>query len=129
MTKTVIKTDKAPQAIGPYSQAVAVPSGHLIFCSGQIPLDPATGNMVEGDVTVQAERVMENIKGLLEACGVGFEHVVKSTIFLANMGDFAKVNEIYGKRFPTNPPSRSTVQAAALPRGALLEVEVIAVKG
>jgi 2-iminobutanoate/2-iminopropanoate deaminase len=122
----VISTDAAPKAIGPYSQAIV--AGNLIFTSGQIPLDPATQAMVEGDVRVQAERVMENLAGVLKAAGVGFAQVVKSTIFLADLGDFAVVNEVYGKRFPSNPPARSTVQVAALPKGARVEIELIALK-
>jgi 2-iminobutanoate/2-iminopropanoate deaminase len=122
----VISTDAAPKAIGPYSQAIV--AGNLIFTSGQIPLDPATQQMVEGDVRVQAERVMENLAGVLKAAGVGFAQVVKSTIFLADLGDFAVVNEVYGKRFPSNPPARSTVQVAALPKGARVEIELIALK-
>jgi 2-iminobutanoate/2-iminopropanoate deaminase len=122
----VISTDAAPKAIGPYSQAIV--AGNLIFTSGQIPLDPSTQQMVEGDVRVQAERVMENLAGVLKAAGVGFAQVVKSTIFLADLGDFAVVNEVYGKRFPSNPPARSTVQVAALPKGARVEIELIALK-
>jgi 2-iminobutanoate/2-iminopropanoate deaminase len=122
----VISTDAAPKAIGPYSQAIV--AGNLIFTSGQIPLDPATQQMVEGDVRVQAERVMENLASVLEAAGAGFAQVVKSTIFLADLADFAVVNEVYGKRFPSNPPARSTVQVAALPKGARVEIELIALK-
>src|SRR5438270_9853999 len=124
MPNTVIATDKAPAAIGPYSQAIAV--GDLVFTSGQIPLDPATQKMIEGDVRAQTERVMENLAAVLQAAGVGFENVVKATIFVQDLADFATVNEIYGKRFPKNPPARSTVQVAALPRGAKVEVELIA---
>jgi 2-iminobutanoate/2-iminopropanoate deaminase len=121
-----ISTDAAPKAVGPYSQAIA--AGNLIFTSGQIPLDPATQQMVEGDIRVQTERVMENLGAVLKAAGVGFSQVVKATIFLADLGDFATVNEIYGKRFPSNPPARSTVQVAALPKGARVEIELIALK-
>jgi 2-iminobutanoate/2-iminopropanoate deaminase len=120
----IVSTPKAPQAIGPYSQAVI--AGDLIFTSGQIPLDPATQQMVQGDVRAQAERVMENLSAVLEAAGVSFEKVVKATIFLADLNDFAAVNEVYGKRFPKHPPARSTVQVAALPKGARLEIELIA---
>src|SRR3954467_7709497 len=123
----VISTEKAPKAIGPYSQAIS--AGEDLFCSGQIPLDPATQQMVEGDIRVQTERVMENLSAVLAAAGVGFANVVKSTIFVADLGDFAAVNEVYGKRFPANPPARSTVQAAALPKGARVEIDVIALKG
>ena len=122
----IVATPQAPQAIGPYSQAVI--SGDLIFTSGQIPLDPATQQMVQGDIRVQAERVMENLGAVLEAGGTSFEKVVKATIFLVDLNDFAAVNEIYGKRFPMAPPARSTVQVAALPKGARLEIELIARK-
>ncbi len=126
MAGQVIATDAAPKAIGPYSQAIA--SGDLIFTSGQIPLDPATQALVTGDVRAQTERVMENLAAVLQAAGAGFEEVVKATIFLADLGDFAAVNEIYGKRFPKNPPARSTVQVAALPKGARVEIDLIARK-
>jgi 2-iminobutanoate/2-iminopropanoate deaminase len=121
-----IATDKAPKAIGPYSQAIA--AGNLIFTSGQIPLDPATQQMVEGDVRAQTERVMQNLEAVLAAAGATFANVVKTTIFLADLGDFAIVNEVYGKRFPSNPPARSTVQVAALPKGARVEIDLIAQK-
>ena len=123
--KSVISTDKAPKAIGPYSQAIA--AGDLVFTSGQIPLDPATQQMVAGDIKAQTERVMENLAAVLQAAGVSFDHVVKTTIFLADLNDFAVVNEIYGKRFTKTPPARSTVQVAALPKGARVEIETIAV--
>ena len=125
--KSVISTDKAPKAIGPYSQAIA--AGDLVFTSGQIPLDPATQQMVAGDIKAQTERVMENLAAVLQAAGVSFDHVVKTTIFLADLNDFAVVNEIYGKRFTKTPPARSTVQVAALPKGARVEIDVIARKG
>jgi len=126
--KTVITTKDAPAAIGPYSQAISVPaSGRMIFLSGQIPLDPATGALVEGDVTVQTERVLQNLEAVLRAAGADFSHVVRSTIFLIDLGDFAKVNELYTKRFPENPPARVTVQVSALPRGSKVEIDVIAV--
>ena len=125
--KKVISTTHAPGAIGPYSQAIE--AGGMIFLSGQIPLDPVTGQMIEGDVVAQAERVMQNLQGVLEAAGVGFEHVVRTTIFLTDLGDFAKVNEVYGKRFPKEPPARATVQVAALPRGSKVEIDAIAVRG
>ncbi len=127
MAVQVVSTDQAPKAIGPYSQAIV--SGDLIFTSGQIPLDPATQALVTGDVRAQTERVMENLAAVLQAAGAGFEQVVKATIFLADLGDFATVNEVYGKRFPKNPPARSTVQVAALPRGARVEIDLIARKG
>ena len=124
MKLNVISTDAAPAAIGPYSQAVQ--AGGLLFCSGQIPLDPATGELVQGDVAVQAGQVMRNIAAVLSAAGTGFDRVIKTTIFLADMADFAKVNEVYGSRFSAHKPARSTVAVKDLPRGALLEIEVIA---
>jgi 2-iminobutanoate/2-iminopropanoate deaminase len=126
MANQVIATDAAPKAIGPYSQAIV--SGDFVFTSGQIPLDPKTQQMVEGDVRAQTERVMENLSAVLQAAGVGFANVVKATIFVADLGDFGTVNEVYGKRFPAAPPARSTVQVAALPKGARVEIELIARK-
>jgi 2-iminobutanoate/2-iminopropanoate deaminase len=122
---TPIATPSAPAAIGPYSQAVR--AGNLVFLSGQIPLDPATGSMVDGDIRAQTERVMENLAAVLAAAGLSFANVAKTTIYLADLGDFAVVNEIYGKRFPKNPPARATVQVAALPKGARVEIDAIAV--
>ena len=122
----VIHTDSAPKAIGPYSQAIV--AGNLVFTSGQIPLDPKTQQLVEGDIRAQTERVMENLAAVLQAAGVTFAEVVKATIFVADLGDFATVNEIYGRRFPAHPPARSTVQVAALPKGARVEIDLIAVK-
>ena len=124
MKLEILHSDRAPAAIGPYSQAVKC--GSMLFCSGQIPLDPATGEMVSGDVTVQAERVMNNIAAVLTTAGIGFDDVVKTTIFLVDMADFAAVNVVYGNRFPSHKPARSTVAVKSLPRGALLEIEVIA---
>jgi 2-iminobutanoate/2-iminopropanoate deaminase len=121
---SVVSTEKAPRAIGPYSQAIV--SGDLVFTSGQIPLDPASQQMVAGDIRAQVERVMENLGAVLAAAGSGFDKVVKATIFVIDLNDFAIVNEIYGKRFPQNPPARSTVQVAALPKGARVEIELIA---
>jgi 2-iminobutanoate/2-iminopropanoate deaminase len=121
-----IATEKAPKAIGPYSQAIA--AGNFIFTSGQIPLDPATQQMIQGDVRAQTERVMQNLEAVLAAAGATFANVVKATIFLADLGDFTVVNEVYGKRFPSNPPARSTVQVAALPKGARVEIDLIAQK-
>jgi len=123
---SVISTEKAPKAIGPYSQAISL--GDFIFTSGQIPLDPATQQLVQGDIRAQTERVMENLGAVLAAAGVGFDKVVKATIFVADLNDFAAVNEIYGKRFPKDPPARSTVQVAALPKGARVEIELIATR-
>lgn len=121
----MIKTEKAPAAIGPYSQAVRF--GDMLYCSGQIPLDTATGEMVSGNISVQAEMVMKNIEAVLTAAGTGFDYVVKSTVYLVDMGDFASVNEVYGRCFKNHKPARSTVAVKSLPRGALVEIEVIAV--
>lgn len=124
MKLNVISSDTAPAAIGPYSQAVQ--AGGLLFCSGQIPLDPATGELVRGDVAAQARQVMRNIAAVLEAAGTDFDRVIKTTIFLSDMADFALVNEIYGSWFSTHQPARSTVAVKGLPRGALIEIEVVA---
>jgi 2-iminobutanoate/2-iminopropanoate deaminase len=124
MKLEVLSSEKAPAAIGPYSQAVKC--GNMLFCSGQIPLDPATGELVTCNITLQAERVMNNIAAVLSAAGAGFDNVVKTTIYLVDMADFAAVNEVYGNSFPNHKPARSTVAVKSLPRGALLEIEVIA---
>ena len=124
MPKEIITTEKAPKAIGPYSQGVK--AGGFVFFSGQIPLDPVTGLLQGADIAGQTERVMENIANLLDAAGLDFTDVVKSTIFLTDLANFATVNEIYGRRFPLNPPARSTVEVKALPKGAAVEIEVIA---
>jgi len=124
MPNGIVSTDMAPKAIGPYSQAVV--AGDLIFTSGQIALDPNTQQMVQGDIRAQTERVMDNLAAVLDGADAGFENVVKATIFVVDLADFAKVNEIYGKRFPRSPPARSTVQVAALPKGARVEIELIA---
>jgi 2-iminobutanoate/2-iminopropanoate deaminase len=126
MNRTILHSDAAPRAIGPYSQAVQVQAATLTFLSGQIPLDPATGQMIEGDVVAQAERVMKNLEAVLAAGGMSFANVVRCTIFLQDLNDFARVNEVYGKYFPSNPPARATVQVAALPRGAKVEIDAIA---
>jgi 2-iminobutanoate/2-iminopropanoate deaminase len=129
-TRTAIATKGAPAAIGPYSQAVVAPAGQLVFCSGQIALDPTTGEMVgAGDVRVQTERVLENLGAVLAAAGASFATVVKTTIFLADLQDFGNVNEVYARYFPSQPPARATVQAAGLPRGALVEIDAIAAVG
>ncbi len=120
----VVITDKAPKAIGPYSQAVKV--GNWLFLSGQIPLDPATGSVVAGGISEQTERVLKNIEAVLAAQGLNFSNVVKTTIFLTNLGDFATVNEIYGQRFKPPYPARSTVQVAKLPKDVAIEIEVMA---
>jgi len=125
--KTAISSPNAPKAIGPYSQAVEVRAARALFLSGQIPLDPATGELVKGGIEEQTTRVMENLRAVLGAGGATFEHVVKCTIYLADLGDFGKVNEVYGKCFPGVPPARATVQVAALPRGARVEIDAVAV--
>jgi 2-iminobutanoate/2-iminopropanoate deaminase len=124
MKKEIIATDKAPQAIGPYSQGVK--AGGMLFFSGQISLDPVTGEMVGKEIAAQTERVMENIAALLAAAGLGFGDVVKSTIYLTDLANFAIVNDIYGRRFSADPPARSTVEVKGLPRGGGVEIEVIA---
>ena len=123
--KKIIATTEAPAAVGPYSQAVRI--GNFVFCSGQIPLDPKTAQIVEGDIKDQTRRVMENISAVLRAEGLGLENIVKTTIFLTDLGDFQTVNELYGSYFKSEPPARSTVQVSALPKGANIEIEVIAV--
>jgi 2-iminobutanoate/2-iminopropanoate deaminase len=125
--KTAISTKEAPAAIGPYSQAIRV--GDTLFASGQIPLDPATGQMVAGGITEQTVRALENVKAVLAEAGVDFTHVVKTTVFLKSMGDFAGMNEVYARYFAPEgavPPARSTVAVAGLPKDALVEIEVIA---
>jgi 2-iminobutanoate/2-iminopropanoate deaminase len=128
-TRSIIRTAQAPAAIGPYSQAVVVPVGdqRMVFCSGQIALDPETGTVVEGDISVQTRQVLDNLGAVLAAAGGSFANVVKTTIFLADMADFAAVNAIYGERFPAEPPARSTVAAAGLPRNVRVEIEAVAV--
>ena len=123
--KEILSTDKAPKAIGPYSQAVK--AGGFLFLSGQIPLDSATGEFVAGGVREQTEQVMVNIAAVLAEAGVGFDAVVKTTIFLTDLANFGVVNEVYGSCFSTAPPARSTVEVKGLPRGALVEIEVLAV--
>lgn len=122
--KKIISTTEAPAAVGPYSQAVRI--GNFVFCSGQIPLDPKTGQIVTGDIAAQTRRVMENITSVLRAEGLTFENIVKTTVFLTDLADFQTVNELYGSYFKSDPPARSTVQVAALPKGANVEIEVIA---
>jgi 2-iminobutanoate/2-iminopropanoate deaminase len=120
----IIETDRGPKPIGPYSQAVR--ANQFLFLSGQTPLDPKSGEMVGVDVRQQTERVLENIKGVLEAAGAKLHHVVKTTVFLKDMNDFVAMNEVYGRYFSSAPPARSTVQVARLPKDALVEIEVIA---
>lgn len=122
--KKVIHTDKAPKAVGPYSQAVQ--AGNFLFTAGQIPLDPATGKLVQGGIKEQTRRVMENLKAVLEAGGADFSKVVKSTVFLDDLKNFVHFNEIYGEYFPGDRPARSTFQVAGLPLGARIEIELIA---
>lgn len=124
MNKEIVSTTKAPAAIGPYSQAVK--AGGFLFVSGQIPLVPETGELVLGDIKEQAERVLDNINAILGAAGTSFDRVIKTTIFLTDMGNFAAVNEVYSKYFPTNPPARACVAVAQLPRGVAVEIEAIA---
>lgn len=123
--KEVVSTDRAPAAIGPYSQAVK--AGGFVFLSGQIPLDPATGQMVTGDIEAQTRRVMQNLEAVLAAAGTSFDKVVRATIYLTDLGDFTRVNAIYGERFPKDPPARATVQVSALPKGANVEIDLVAI--
>ena len=122
--RRAVASESAPKAIGPYSQAIR--SGSLLFVSGQIPLDPATGSMVEGDIATQTRRVFANLQAILEAAGATFDHVVRTTVYLADMNDFAVVNEVYGKYFSNPAPARATVQAARLPKDARVEIDLIA---
>jgi 2-iminobutanoate/2-iminopropanoate deaminase len=122
--KKIISTVSAPAAIGPYSQAVV--SNGLAFLSGQIPLDPVTGTLVEGDIALQTTRVLENLKAVLEACGSSLPQVLKTTVYLKDMGEFAKMNEVYATYFPESPPARATVEAARLPRDVRVEIDCMA---
>jgi len=124
MKKKVVQTDKAPKAIGPYSQAIQ--AGDFLFLSGQLPLDPASGELVKGDIRQQTKRILENIKGVLESQNLGLEDVVKVTIFLKDMGNFSQMNEVYATYFPASPPARSTVEITRLARDAGIEIEAIA---
>lgn len=124
LKKTIIKPAQSPPAAGPYNHAVRV--GSLLFCAGQIPTDPATGNLVNGDIKTQTERVLENIKAILQDQKLTLANVVKTTVFLTDLADFAGMNEVYARHFTADFPARSTVQVAALPKGARLEIEVIA---
>ena len=127
MPRTVLASDNAPKAIGPYSPAIQIPQ--FIFTSGQIGLDPQTGELVSGGVEAETRRALTNLSNLLEAAGSGLSKVIKTTVFLRDMGDFAKMNLIYAEFFPKDPPARSTVAAAALPKGASVEIEVVAYTG
>ena len=122
--KKIIKPAKSAPAVGPYNHAVRV--GDLLFCAGQIPIDPATGNLIAGDIKAQTERVLQNVKAILDDQKLSFANVVKSTVFMTNLADFAAMNEVYAKYFTTDFPARSTIQVAALPKGANVEIEVIA---
>ena len=122
--REIISTDRAPGAIGPYSQAIK--TGGMVYCSGQIPIDPATGEFVSDDVVEQTEQVLKNLSEVLKAAGTDLGNVVKTTVFLADMGDFAAMNEVYGRYFNENKPARATVQAARLPKDARVEIECIA---
>ena len=124
--KTVISTAEAPTAVGPYSQAIA--AGGLVFCSGQIPLEPSSGVLIEGDISSQTKRVLENLAAVLRAHGLTMEHVVKTTVFLTDLANFGEMNTVYAQWFPNEPPARSTIQVAALPKGANVEIEAIAFK-
>ena len=124
MKKKVIQTEKAPKAIGPYSQAIQ--AGNFLFLSGQIPLDPKTGELAKGDIREQTKQVLENIKGILESQKLGMENVVKATIFLKDIGNFNQVNEVYATYFPSSPPARSTIEVSKLPRNTEIEIEAIA---
>ena len=124
MTKQTVHTDKAPKAIGPYSQAIIY--NGIAYLSGQIPLDPASGQVVEGGIAEQTERVMRNLEAVLAASGSSFRQVLKTTVFLADMAEFPKMNEVYAMYFPENPPARATVQAAGLPRAVRVEIECVA---
>jgi 2-iminobutanoate/2-iminopropanoate deaminase len=125
MDKRIITSPDAPKAVGPYSQAVG--AGRILFCSGQIPLKPATGELADGDATEQTTQVLENLGAVLRAGGLGFADVVKTTVFLTDLGDFAAMNDVYAEYFTNNQPARSTIQVAALPKGARVEIEAIAV--
>jgi 2-iminobutanoate/2-iminopropanoate deaminase len=122
--KNIISTEQAPKAIGPYSQAVI--ANGFAFLSGQIPLDPATNQLIEGGIAAQTERVLENLKSVLEAAGSSLDRVVKTTVYLKDMGEFAKMNEVYGRYFTSNAPARATVEAARLPRDVAVEIDCIA---
>ncbi|MBW2018115.1 MAG: RidA family protein, partial [Deltaproteobacteria bacterium] len=121
MKKEIIHTDRAPAAVGPYSQAVR--AGNLLFVSGQIPLDPETGEMVDGDIREQTRQALENLRAVLDAGGSGLDRVIKSTVFILRMEEFSLVNEVYGEFFPVDPPARACIEVSALPKGARVEVE------
>jgi 2-iminobutanoate/2-iminopropanoate deaminase len=122
--KTIIKPKKSPAAVGPYNHAVRI--GDLLFCAGQIPIDPASGNIVAGDIRAQTERALQNVKAILDDQQLTFANVVKNTVFMTSLADFGAMNEVYAKYFTTDFPARSTIQVAALPKGASVEIEVVA---
>ncbi|HEY3227141.1 MAG TPA: RidA family protein [Planctomycetota bacterium] len=124
--KKIVSSDGAPKAIGPYSQGID--TGSLVFVSGQIPLDPATGRMVAPTIADQTERVLQNVKAILAGAGLDLGHVVRTTVYLVDLGEFAAMNEVYARHFPKEPPARSTVQISALPKGARIEIDVIAAR-
>ncbi len=126
MSRQAIATTDAPSAVGPYSQAIA--AGDFVFCSGQVHLDPASGLLVEGDISVQTERVLNNLRAVLQAAGLSLADAVKTTVFLVDMADFSAMNEVYGRFMPEPPPARSTIGVAALPKGARVEIELIAMR-
>lgn len=125
MKKEIISTDMAPKAIGPYSQAVKV--GNFLFISGQIPIDPKTGELIEGNIKEQTKRVLENLKGIMESLGGSLENIIKTTVFLKNIEDFHDMNEIYAEYFKENPPARSTIEVSRLPRNVSIEIEAIGI--
>ncbi len=126
MVRSIVKTDKAPEAIGPYSQGVIAESSRLVFTAGQIPLDPKTGYSVKRDIEIQTKQVIENLKGVLEAAGTGLDRVIKTTVFLKNMDDFPRMNRVYEKYFGESLPARSTVEVSKLPKDVLIEMECVA---
>ncbi len=126
MSRTVVSAPEAPKAIGPYSHAIA--AAGLVFCSGQTPIDPATGELIDGDIAQQTRRVLENLQAVLKAADLSLAHIVKTTVFLMDMADFGAMNAVYAEFFPDAPPARSTVQVAGLPKGARVEIEAIALK-
>lgn len=126
MQRMIVATEGAPKAIGPYSQAVI--AGEFVFCAGQVAIDPAQGQLIEGDIAMQTRQVLTNLAAVLEAAGSSLDQVVKTTVFLQNMGDFAAMNAVYAEFFPSNPPARATIQVAALPLGAKVEIEAIAIR-
>lgn len=126
MSRIIIKTDNAPAAIGPYSQAVAIDCTRLVFTAGQIPIDPASGSVVDGDITVQTRQALQNLKSVVEASGSSLLNVIKTTVFLKNMNDFAAMNAVYAEFFGDMPPARSAIEAARLPKDVLVEIECVA---